>query len=46
MDDSGAMRWQLVDAIVGEDIELAKHLLEKGASVNTLDEHVSVLIQL
>ena len=34
MDDmySGDMRWQLVDAVVGEDIELAKHLLEKGAS--------------
>ena len=44
MDDSGDMRWQLVDAVVGEDIEREKHLLEKGASVNTLVEHVSVLI--
>jgi hypothetical protein len=44
MDSVGDMRRKLVDAVVEEDIEKANYLLEKGASVNTLDEHVNALI--
>ena len=46
MDESGDMlqlNKQLVDAVHGDNIEKAKHLLEKGVSANARD--VAVLIE-
>ena len=38
MDDRrDTLNWQLVEAVDGNDIERASHLLEKGASVNSRD---------